>query len=116
MTPHDESSPYQPDPGDAVNPDVAAGVGAEDVDEERIGLDPLEDGMDPPERWTGSDRFGVSADEQHNGESLEQRLQQEETDVWVDEPQQPEPDLSRQHADEAGGSVAEAWRTPDADA
>ncbi|TDH49422.1 hypothetical protein E2F47_20815 [Mycobacterium eburneum] len=113
MAQHDASSPYQPDPGDAVNPDVAAGVGAEDVDEERIGLDPLEEGMDPPERWTGSDRFGVSADEQRDGESLEQRLEQEEADVWVDEAQQPEPDLSRQQADEAGGSVARGLRTPD---
>jgi hypothetical protein len=123
MTPPDEQGPWQPDPGDAVNPDLTSGVGAEDLDEDRIGLDPLEEGMDPPERWEGSDRFGVSADEQRDGESLDQRLAEETADVGVDEPEvldeddeyTARPDPSREAADEAGGSVAQRWRTPDPD-
>jgi hypothetical protein len=120
MAQHDEQSSWQPDPGDAVNPDLTSSVGAEDLDEDRIGLDPLEEGMDPPERWEGSDRFGLSADEQRDGESLDQRLAQETDEVGVDEPEvldedtaRPEP--GREAADEAGGSVAHRWRTSDAD-
>lgn len=80
-TPSDAPSPYQPDPGDGVNTDLTSSVGAEDLDEDRIGLDPLEEGMDPPEQWTAADRFGVTAAEQREGESLDQRLAQETHDV-----------------------------------
>jgi hypothetical protein len=104
MTERDEPSAWQPDPGDAVNPDLTTSVGGEDVDEDRLGLDPLEEGMDPPEDWVGADQFGISAEEQREGETLDQRLAQEVDDVTVD------PD--REAADEAGGSVAEGWRTP----
>jgi hypothetical protein len=131
MADHDEPSPWQPDPGDAVNPDLTTSVDAEDLDEDRIGLDPLEEGMDPPERWAGSNQYGVGADEQR-GESLDQRLAQETDDVDVNEadvigeaedgPEQSseinevgaQPEPYRQAADEAGGSAARGWRTPDA--
>lgn len=77
----DTPGPYQPDPGDGVNTDLTSSVGAEDVDEDRIGLDPLEEGMDPPEQWAAADRYGVTAAEQREGESLDQRLAQETKDV-----------------------------------
>lgn len=86
MTAPDDSSPYQPDPGDAVNPDLTASVGAEDFDEDRLAADPLEEGMDPPENWVASDRLGLSADEQRDGESLDQRLAQEIPDVLPTDP------------------------------
>lgn len=115
MGKHKASSAWQPDPGDAVSPDVAAAVGAEEFNEDRLGLDPLEEAMDPPEDWVGSNSFGVTVEEQREGESLEQRLAQEEADdIDIDELEAPtEDDASRQVADEAGGSVARAWRTPD---
>ena len=37
--------------------------------------------VDPPEDWSGADKFGMSADEQAEGESLDERLAQEEPDV-----------------------------------
>lgn len=94
MGKHEKPSAWQPDPGDAVNPDLTSSVGAEEFDEDRIGLDPLEAGMDPPERWAASDRFGVSADEQREGESLDQRLEQETDDIGIDAPD--ETDVGRQ--------------------
>lgn len=129
MTDHDEPSAWQPDPGDAINPDLVTGVDAEDLDEDRLGLDPLEEGMDPPEQWAASDQFGVSGEEHRDSESLDQRLAQETEDVAAEpdlpgeNPGQtteinesgPQPDPSRQAADEAGGSAARAWRAPDPD-
>lgn len=75
-----DESDVQADPGDAVNTDLTSAVGAEDLDEDRIGADPLESGMDPPERWAASDRYGVTAGEQQQGETLDQRLTEERPD------------------------------------
>lgn len=40
-----------------------------------------DDVVDPPEDWSGADRFGMSADEQRQGETLDERLAEEEPDV-----------------------------------
>ena len=37
--------------------------------------------VDPPESWSGVTKFGMTADEQAEGESLAQRLAEEEPDV-----------------------------------
>ncbi len=37
--------------------------------------------VDPPDDWSGADRFGMSAEEQLQGESLDQRLAEEVPDV-----------------------------------
>jgi hypothetical protein len=42
------------------------------------GGDPLDRGVAPPERWSAGMRFGVTADEQQAGESLDQLLSEEE--------------------------------------
>src|ERR1035438_924034 len=44
------------------------------------GGDPLDRGGAPPERWSAGMRFGVTADEQQAGESLDQLLSEEEPD------------------------------------
>jgi hypothetical protein len=133
--------------------------GAEDLDEDRLGVDPLERGIEPPERWAGADRFGTTPREEHEGPDLDQRLAEEEPDdapfgdpgadeteyqpdreVGADETEY-QPDQSTEYvgtadvvdlleqgvtprtyeerrgqaADAAGGSVAEAIRTPDAE-
>ena len=168
---------------DAAETDPAALNSAEDLDEDRLRVDPLEQGIEPPERWSGADRFGTTPREQSEGPSLDQRLAEEEPDIGdrrngadgagsagsadyetaydaaragyettpepaddetgyepaADETDyQPEPDVELrgveteyadvaeqtasigddairrgQAADEAGGSVAEAMRTPD---
>lgn len=128
--------------------DPAALNSAEDLDEDRMAVDPLEKGVEPPEHWTEADRFGMTPSEQREGETLDERLAEERPDV--EEPVVPErpvaatpateldgsvdedrPDLDtmpaeeppgvgqeeleRQNADRAGGSVAEAIRTPESE-
>src|SRR5699024_3291891 len=70
---------HVPDPQDAVDPILGSAVGAEDLDEDRMQTDPLEEGMDPPEGWSGADRYGTTAREQRDGETLDQS-------IWMDRP------------------------------
>jgi len=49
------------------------------------GDDPLDRGVVPPERWSAGIRYGVTADEQEEGESLDQLLAEEEPDETLDE-------------------------------
>jgi hypothetical protein len=127
---------------DAVERDPAALNSAEDLDEDRLRLDPLEAGMDPPERWSAADKYGTTPYEQANPRPLTERLAEEQPDVTAesdppDDPDRvvdddlagpepiPEPaaDLDGealaeaigrgQAADEAGGSYASTERTPD---
>lgn len=132
---------------DAAETDPAALGSSEELDEDWLGLDPLEEGIEPPERYAYSDRFGTTPREEAEGESLEDRLRQEQADVQPDEVPElpvaatPAEDLDEtiedipadvepvapdeldnllrppttetdQNADNAGGSVAEAIRTP----
>ena len=55
--------------------------GAEDFLDDRGLDDPLDEGYSPPERWSGAEGFGNTADEQLQGETLDQRLAQEEPDI-----------------------------------
>ena len=48
------------------------------------GNDPLDRGVAPPERWSAGMRFGDTADEQRDGESLDRLLAEEEPDFSVD--------------------------------
>ena len=49
------------------------------VDSDRL-EDPMDEGYSPPEKPMGVNAFGTTAAEQHQGESLEQRMAQEEPD------------------------------------
>ncbi|EWC63919.1 hypothetical protein UO65_0749 [Actinokineospora spheciospongiae] len=53
----------------------------ESLDEDNLRLDPLEEGIEPPERWAEANRFGTTAREQREGEDLDHRLAAEEPDV-----------------------------------
>jgi len=113
--------------------------GADRLDEDELGVDPFESGMDPPERWSEADRFGMTKGEQRRGAPLDQRLSEEEPDspaaprdavdeldswapsstedgepIMDDHLQNELPESARrgQSADRAGGSVAEQIRTP----
>ena len=66
---------------DAVETDAHAESSAEELDEDRLRLDPLEAGMDPPERWTGVDKYGMTPYEQAHPRGLTDRLSEEEPDV-----------------------------------
>jgi hypothetical protein len=48
------------------------------------GDDPLDRGVVPPERWSAGVRFGDTANEQSEGESLDQLLAEEEPDPALD--------------------------------
>lgn len=53
---------------------------AEDLDEDELGVDPLEGGREPPEGWAGADRWGTTPHEQREGQTLSDRLAQERPD------------------------------------
>jgi len=50
----------------------------EQLDEDELGVDPLERGVDPPEHWSAAARHGTTPRELREGETLDQRLAQEE--------------------------------------
>jgi hypothetical protein len=66
---------------DAVETDAQAVSSAEELDEDRLRLDPLEAGMDPPERWSGVDKYGMTPYEQAHPRGITDRLSEEEPDV-----------------------------------
>jgi len=113
---------------DTVETDAHAESSAEELDEDRLRLDPLEAGMDPPERWSGADKYGTTPYEQAHPRGLTDRLAEEEPDVIggadpaVDaatddagiaaEELREARDRGRP-ADDAGGSLAATARTAD---
>ncbi|GAB3568167.1 hypothetical protein GCM10027445_17720 [Amycolatopsis endophytica] len=116
---------------DAAESDPAALNSAEDLDEDRLRVDPLEEGVEPPERYMASDRFGTTPNEVRDGESLDQRLAEERPDVRPEDVAVDDADASRddtgrygsdagqtlgdaadQKADNPPGSVPDAIRTP----
>ncbi|MET0694558.1 MAG: DUF5709 domain-containing protein [Propionibacteriaceae bacterium] len=46
--------------------------------------DPLDEGYAPPDHWSTAEKYGTTAREQAEGETLEQRLEQEEPEVEDD--------------------------------
>jgi hypothetical protein len=66
---------------------------AEDTLNDRGVDDILDEGYSPPERWSGGEGFGTTADEALEGETLDQRLAQEE----------PEPDPYAEEDENVGG-------------
>lgn len=52
----------------------------EELDEDELGADPM-DGYDAPDGWSGVDRWGTTPAEERAGESLDQRLREEEPDI-----------------------------------
>jgi hypothetical protein len=54
---------------------------AEDTLNDRGVDDLLDEGYSPPEKWSAGEGFGTTADEALEGETLDQRLAQEEPDV-----------------------------------
>lgn len=115
---------------------------AEDLDEDRLRLDPLEDGMDPPEHWSQAMAHGTTERETREGQDLDERLGEEQPDTAP--PREPRDEIDRmdangeleghpadgtapfareadeppeearrgQTADEGAGSVARELRTP----
>jgi hypothetical protein len=82
MTEPDQSYDPPQDTGepDAVETDPAALNSAEDLDEDRIRADPIEEGMDPPEHWSGVTKYGMTPWEQAHPRGLGDRIAEENPD------------------------------------
>lgn len=75
-----------------TEPDANA---AEDLDEDRLRADPLEEGMDPPEHWSAA-MDHPTAREEREGETLDERLAEEQPDVTP--PPEPADEIDRMDA------------------
>lgn len=73
---------YQPD-ADDQREDTGL-LDSEDTLDDRRPDQPYEEGYSPPEKPLGVNRTGVTANEQRVGESLDQRLAEEQPDVTAD--------------------------------
>jgi hypothetical protein len=96
------------DEWDAVEDDGV--LDASDTLEDGV-ADPLDVGYEPADKWSGANRFGTTEAEQHQGESLDSLLAQEEPDVdpYANEDTD-EDELTRRGDDEdprAGRLIAE---------
>jgi Family of unknown function (DUF5709) len=67
------------------------------------GTDPLDRGVAPPERWSAGIRYGVTAEEQEEGESLDQLLDEEEPDGALDFTDDEPEDVEDVESDEDAG-------------
>jgi hypothetical protein len=74
-----------------VESDGAALSSAEELDEDQLRVDPLEEGMDPPEHWSGADRYGTTPYEQRHPRPIDDRLDEERPDVDPDRVRDGEP-------------------------
>ncbi|WP_206784764.1 hypothetical protein [Amycolatopsis sp. MtRt-6] len=88
MTEPDQSYDPPQDTGepDAVETDPAALNSAEDLDEDRIRADPLEEGLDPPEHWSGVTKYGMTPWEQAHPRGLGDRIAEENPDPAAEVP------------------------------
>jgi len=87
-----------PDPRDSAADDIESGLGDTEAPEDEVldaedtletddlSADPLDTGISPPERHPASERFGVTGAEAREGETLDERLAQEEPDIPPVEP------------------------------
>jgi hypothetical protein len=77
--------PEEGGPGDTLNQ-------SESTDSDEIRNDDGDIVVDPPESWSGVDKFGMTEREEREGESLDDRLAAEEPDVVdINEPFDDEP-------------------------
>lgn len=75
---------YQPTGSNEEQQD-AAPLDLQDAVDERDYDEILDEGYSPPEKPLGVDKPGTTASEQHDGETLDQRLAQELPDVGAEE-------------------------------
>jgi hypothetical protein len=79
------------------------------------GDDPLDRGVVPPERWSAAMRYGTTAEEQEEGESLDDRLAEEEPDsLGADD--DPDPRAGRLVAEGDAADAADAAEDDDLEA
>ncbi|MGF7236631.1 MAG: hypothetical protein ACQSGP_16965 [Frankia sp.] len=74
------ADPYAEGPEDALL-DPEEGLDSDNLGELENGRDPLDDAWDPPDRLSAAERYGTTATEQRDGESLDALLAAEEPDI-----------------------------------
>jgi hypothetical protein len=79
--------------------DPAALSAAEDLDEDRLRLDPLEEGMDPPEHWSPAMDQATTARDEREGRDLDERLREEQPDNTATLPPEPRDEVDRMDAE-----------------
>jgi len=86
---------------------------AADTLEGNPGDDPLDTGIEPPDRWSAGEGYGTTAAEERAGESLDQLLAEEEPDVdpYADEDRHPVANTDEESPDE--DAYASPLHTPD---
>jgi hypothetical protein len=67
-----------------------------------IGDDPLDTGVIPPQRWSAGMRYGTTAEEEEEGESLDQLLADEEADAGAYDVDDEVPESSGDDDEDAG--------------
>jgi hypothetical protein len=67
-----------------------------------LGDDPLDRGVATPDRWSAGIRFGTTAEEQEEGESLDQLLDEEEPDTSLELDDEDEDDEDEEDDEDAG--------------
>lgn len=91
-------------------PDPEGHSAAEDLDEDRLRLDPLEEGMDPPEHWSPAIENATTEREEREGRDLDDRLREEQPDQGL--PREPRDEVDRMDADgELSGHPADDGET-----
>ncbi len=91
--------PEEGGPGDTLN-------ASEGTDSDELHNDDGDIVVDPPEGWSEADRFGMTAREEREGESLDDRLAEEEPDV----PPDASPDLEASTGSSDDGPPGRAHR------
>ena len=98
MTDFDQTMPDESEQLDQLQPDetlIDRGVG-----------DVLDEGYTSPEHWSAAQAYGNTAAEMRRGESLDQRLAQEQPEVPAEyEPWQPDPADGRQVGNHRAGRL-----------
>jgi hypothetical protein len=82
--------PEEGGPGDTLSP-------SESTDSDEIRNDDGDIVVDPPERWSEADKFGVTGREEEQGRSLDERLAAEEPDVDSDDISEADADRDVDH-------------------
>ncbi|MFD1813671.1 hypothetical protein [Rhodococcus gannanensis] len=88
--------PVEDGPDDTLDP-------SESLDSDEVRNDDGDTVVDPPDGWSGADRIGTTAREQRDGETLDQRLAEEEPDV-VPATDEGDTGTGRRHRGQISGS------------
>ncbi|TCP42641.1 hypothetical protein EV191_12341 [Tamaricihabitans halophyticus] len=91
-----------------VETDPAALNSSESLDEDRLQVDPLEKGVEPPERWAAANQSEMTDYEQGRDRGIDKRIAQEKSDTEPEHvPDRPLAATPQSELDESIDDVAE---------